>query len=129
MKFLIKQNSTLPKLELNFIGESRNGYKENIKISSNFHVAFSMFEKHTKKYYIVNSEAEIIYKEEGFVVSYQFNEKDTLTKGEYIGYFSISNNNVIIKLPLKETLNIDVLESVSDPSTCCRKNRTTLLVK
>ncbi len=50
MNFLIRQNSTLPKLELNFIGESRTGYNQNIDPSSNFYVTFSMYEKETKNY-------------------------------------------------------------------------------
>jgi hypothetical protein len=125
MKFLVKQKSVLPKLQLDIITESRNGYRQTLDFMYNASVTFSMYEKHTEKYHIINSNAEIIEDgENNHIVSYQFKEKDTLLTGDFIGYFSIINNSKTLKLPIRDVLEINIIESISDPSFCCRSNRT-----
>jgi hypothetical protein len=125
MKFLIKQKSNLPKLQLEVITESRNGYRQGLDFMSNATVTFSMYEKNSEKYIIINSIAELLVdNQDNYIVSYQFKEKDTLVIGEFVGYFSIVNKNNLLKLPIRETLEISIFESISDPSFCCRSNRT-----
>jgi hypothetical protein len=122
MDFFIKQNSNLPKLQTSIFGKIINGYQQNVTLTDTS-VTFSMYDKKTGNYLIKNSDADIEIDGENYIISYQFKEKDTEIIGEFIGYFSIQNNEIFFKVPFRETLIVTILESVSDLLFCCRPNK------
>jgi hypothetical protein len=122
MDFFIKQNSRLPKLQTNLLGKMINGYQQSVDLSGTF-VTFSMYDKKTGNFIIKNSEADISIDGENYVISYLFKEKETEMIGEFVGIFTIQNNEISFKVPFKDTLNITIIESVSDISFCCRPNK------
>lgn len=79
MEFFIKKNSTLPKLQVEVIKESRNGYNQLDSLISASTVTFSMYDVETGMYRIANSPATVKEKGDGsgYVVSYQFTKKFT----------------------------------------------------
>jgi hypothetical protein len=127
MDFFIKQNSRLPKLQTNLLGKIINGYQQSVDLSGTF-VTFSMYDKKTGNFIIKNSEADISIDNENYVISYLFKEKETEMVGEFVGIFTIQNNEIFFKVPFRETLIVTILESVSDLSFCCRPNRTIISI-
>jgi hypothetical protein len=95
MDFFIKQNSNLPKLQTSIFGKIINGYQQNVTLTDTS-VTFSMYDKKTGNYLIKNSDADIEIDGENYIISYQFKEKDTEIIGEFIGYFSIQNNEIFL---------------------------------
>jgi hypothetical protein len=87
-----------------------------------------MYDKKTGNFIIKNSEADISIDNENYVISYLFKEKETEMVGEFVGIFTIQNNEIFFKVPFRETLIVTILESVSDLSFCCRPNRTIISI-
>jgi hypothetical protein len=99
-----------------------------------------MFEKDVagkdlKIFYIKDSPANIFYDEgrEKYVLSYSLNLKYTQRVTSYVGFFTLLLDNEKIILPIaeefpenrqSEKLYINIIDSISDPSVCCRPNRT-----
>jgi hypothetical protein len=92
-------------------------------------------DKDLKIFYIKDSPANIFYDEsrEKYVLSYNLNLKYTQRVTSYVGFFTLLLDNEKIILPIaeefpenrqSEKLYINVIDSISDPSVCCRPNRT-----
>ena len=82
MEFFIKKNSTLPKLQVEVIKESRNGYNQLDSLISASTVTFSMYDVESGVYRIAGSPATIKEKGDGsgYIVSYKFSKKFTKKK-------------------------------------------------
>jgi hypothetical protein len=117
-------------------------YEKNsdIKKERNFFSNGRMFEKDVvnkeiKIFFIKDSPANIFYdeKREKYILSYNLNFKYTQKVKTYVAYFTLILNNEKLILPIaeefpenkqSEKLYINVIDSISDPSVCCRPNRT-----
>ena len=124
MEFYIKKNSTLPKLQVEVINESRNGYNQldpNISAST---VTFSMSHVENDIFKIANSPATIKVMDDGsgYILSYQFTKKNTNRNGRYKGVFTIINERATYEIPINEDLFIQVSDSFVDTNMCCRRN-------
>ena len=124
MEFYIKKNSTLPKLQVEVINESRNGYNQldpNISAST---VTFSMSHVENDIFKIANSPATIKVMDDrsGYILSYQFTKKNTNRNGRYKGVFTIINERGTYEIPINEDLFIQVSDSFVDTNMCCRRN-------
>src|SRR6056300_935192 len=120
MEFYIKKNSTLPKLQVEVIKESRNGYNQLDSLISASTVTFSMYDIETGIYRIANSAATVKEKGDGsgYIVSYQFTKKFTKKIGRFSGYFTITNNEGVYKVPLESQIFITIAESFADSEMC-----------
>ena len=126
MDFYIRQNATLPYLKVKVFKDGRNEYKEFADSLTASTITFSMYDEETQVYKILDRPASIMSDGNtppNYYVYYQFRKTDSKKVGRYIGEFKITNSQGEIKLPLRETLYVNVLESFADSDTCCRPNR------
>ena len=125
MEFYIKKNSTLPKLQVEVLNESRNGYNQLDPLISASTVTFSMYDVETGVFKIANLPASIKLKEDGsgYVLTYQFSKKNTQKLGRFHGFFTVTNERGTYKVPLESNLFISVRESFADSEMCCRRNK------
>lgn len=124
MEFFIKKNSTLPKLQVEVINESRNGYNQldpNISAST---VTFSMYDVENGTFKIANSSATVKLNDDGsgYMLSFNFTKKNTNRVGSYEGFFTITNDRGKYEVPFTEKLFIKVTDSFADSDMCCRGN-------
>tara|TARA_R110000803_G_scaffold62977_2_gene123473 strand:- start:263 stop:646 length:384 start_codon:yes stop_codon:yes gene_type:complete len=126
VEFYIKKNSTLPKLQVEVINESRNGYNQLDPLISASTVVFSMYDVTNSIYRIANSPASVTLNSDGsgYVLTYQFSKKNTKINGRYDAYFTITNSRGISKVPIDNDLFITVSDSFADSDMCCRRNKT-----
>ena len=125
MEFFIKKNSTLPKLQVEVLNESRNGYNQLDPLISASTITFSMQDVETGMYKIANSPATVKLNEDGsgYILSYQFSKKNTNKNGNYNGFFTITNERGVYSVPIESDLYITVAESFTDSSMCCRSTK------
>ncbi len=123
-EFFIKNGTDLPLLVMKVIKNVHNdSYIDDI-INNIDKLTFSMYDKETCEYKIINKKAELLIKEKECVdctekqneyyIYYKFSKRDTNKIGTYIGEFTLnlngdkSYNKGLYKLPLKENLVIYV---------------------
>jgi len=117
MEFFIRKNSTLPVLEIDLIKDGRidfNYIKTNL---SDAIIYFSMKNVDTEQYKILNGVC--VVNQETNSVYYQFTKKNTLRTGRFICEFSFNNSQGVVKLPLRDSLYVTILDSFSDSKFCC----------
>lgn len=121
MNFYIKQNSSSPKLIVEF---ESSGYlqfieKDFYKRLQNASITFSMQDQ-SKCYYTIKCKAaELIEVEDcidkncspKFVMAYTFTKKETKKKGSFIGEFTIifNDNGETLRLPIKRELIVNIV--------------------
>ena len=127
MEFFIKKNSTLPKLQVEVLNESRNGYNQLDPLISASTITFSMYDVETGVYKIAGLPATARVNEDGsgYILSYQFSKKNTQKIGRFHGFFTITNERGTFKVPLESNLFISINNSFADSEMCCRRNKTT----
>ena len=125
MEFYIKRNSTLPKLQVEVLNESRNGYNQLDPLISTSVVTFSMKDVKTGVFKIANAIASVVPNKDGsgYILSYQFSKKNTNKNGNYSGYFKITNERGVYEVPIESSLLITVSDSFADSEMCCHRNR------
>ncbi len=121
MNFYIKQNSSSPKLAVEF---ETNGYTRLVETDffkrlQNASITFSMQDGDKCYYTIKCKEADLLEIEDckdkncapKFVLSHTFTTKETRKKGVYLGEFTIlfNDNGEILRLPIKRELKINII--------------------
>lgn len=119
MEFFIKKNSTLPIIKIEVIKSGRNDFNFNDELLSNSEVKFSLKNSKNDVYVILNANATI----NGNFIEFKLPKKYTKRIGEFIGEFTIINEQGEIKLPIGESLKINVIESHSVSDLCCIEDR------
>lgn len=102
-EFYINQNSTLPYLRMELIDDGRYDFgKENTinKAVQDADITFSMCDRDTGEYKILNAEANIVLAktdscEERYVLEYQWKPRDVKKCGIFLGQFKIHFNGNI----------------------------------
>jgi hypothetical protein len=118
MEFNIRKKATLPYLEVNLIKNGRldfNYIETNLSGST---IYFYMKDVETEVYKI--AKGVCVYSTENNSIYYQFTKKNTNNVGRYEGTFKIINSQGEIELPLRETVFINVLDSISNVDFCCK---------
>ena len=128
MEFFIKKKSTLPKLSVEVIMDSRVGFRQSGVILTGATTYFSMYDVDTKIYTIKDDVAEISYNDttNRYVLTYGVGLRHTKKIGTYVGYFTINNDGVSSDLPINDGdvgITIHVIDSISVPDICCKQNR------
>lgn len=126
MDFFIKQGATLPILKMAVVKDGRSDYKELMDDLETYSIYFSMFDAETGTPKIVSALAYITSTtsvNEGapieYYIYYQFTERDTSKIGRYVGEFLLKNSNGDLKLPLRDKLIINIVESHIERTKCC----------
>ena len=122
MEFFIRKNSTLPKLMVEFINESRVGYHQTAQDLSGATITFSMTYEDTGivRYDNLPATLEFDASTGGYSLVYQYTKKTSAKPGRFIGQFTVVNDRGTSVLPVREVLYINILESFVDSSTCCK---------
>lgn len=124
-QFNIRQNSTLPYLEMELINDGRNDFnKAYIALQSSL-VTFNMIDENNNIKKIVNAKSYVVPIEdngcvEKLKIQYRWNKRDTKEKGQFKGFFKIVFKNDIIAegmtfpkgeliVPIAEELLINIL--------------------
>lgn len=124
-QFNIRQNSTLPLLEMEVINDGRHNFNNIYVALQAANVTFNMINNSNGIKKIVNKKCEIVPFENGgciekVKVQYQWDKNDTKEKGQYKGYFKIKfSDDIVIDnlnfpkgdliVPISEELIINVL--------------------
>ena len=124
-QFNIKQNSTLPYLEMEVIKDGRNDFNKIYIALQNADVFFNMIDNENGIKKIVNAKCNIVpIKDNGCVekvkIQYQWNKRDTNTIGQYKGIFRIVfSDNIVMEdeifpsgeliVPIAEELIINII--------------------
>ena len=124
-QFNIKQNSTLPYLEMEVIKDGRNDFNKIYIALQNADVFFNMIDNENGIKKIVNAKCNIVpIKDNGCVekvkIQYQWNKRDTKTIGQYKGIFRIVfSDNIVMEdeifpsgeliVPIAEELIINII--------------------
>ena len=94
-QFNIRQNATLPYLEMEVIKDGRNDFNKIYIALQNADVYFNMIDYSNGIKKIVNTKCNIVpvYNNNGCVdkvkIQYQWKKRDTSDKGQYNGFFKI----------------------------------------
>lgn len=118
MEFFIRKNSTLPVIEIDFIKEGRTDYNTPYGLFTSEVVYFSMVDVDTGFYKVLNTIASIDQTTK--TVYYQLTKKNTNKVGRYEVEFSIKKDGNTIKVPLRDKIFLNVIDSFSDPDQCCK---------
>jgi len=119
MDFYIKKTATLPILKMELIEDGRHDYKKFHTKVQNANITFSMSDASTGVKKICKKTAGLILKPKGceddpdvFYVAYDWEPKDTIKVGTYIGEFSIDflDGTGTLIAPIREILYIHVLD-------------------
>jgi hypothetical protein len=122
MEFFIRKNSTLPKLMVDFINESRVGYHQSAQDLTGATVTFSMIDEDTGliRYANLPATIELNTSTGGYSLVYQFTRKTSSKTGRFYGEFSVTNSKGVSILPVRDVLNINITDSFADSDTCCK---------
>jgi len=122
MEFFIRKNSTLPKLMVEFINESRVGYHQTAQDLSGATITFSMIDEDTGiiRYANLPATIELDSSTGGYTLVYQFTRKTSSKTGRFYGEFSVTNSRGVSILPVRDVLNINITESFADSNACCK---------
>ena len=120
MEFNIKKNGTLPLLKMQVVDDGRgdefDSFMSFIETSSLY---FSMMDVETGSYKIHLEPAGFVEKTQiepnaktEYYIYYKFPKKYTNKVGRYEGEFVLKNTDGTLVLPIREKLNINILESI-----------------
>lgn len=121
MEFFIRKNSTLPLLQVNLEKDGRSDFNYNQTELSGATIYFFMKDSETKIYKV--AKGLCTYSSTNNIIYYQFTKKNTNTVGRYETEFDIYTDQGLIKLPLRDKLFVNVLDSFSDTNFCCGPNK------
>lgn len=123
--FNIRQNATLPLLEMEVIKDGRHDYNKIYYALQNADVSFTMIDNTNNIKKIVNAKCNIVPVEnngcvEKIKIQYKWNKRDTINTGQYKGFFKINfSNNIVMEgavfpkgeliVPISEELIINIL--------------------
>ena len=129
MNFYIKKNSTLPKLTVEVIVDSRTTFGNTNESFSSSTITFNMKDVETDIYKIIGKSVSIKEKFstgdsplKSYYLETQFTLKETIKVGSFIGEFKIINDQGTEILPLQNEITINIIDSFADPNLCCRPN-------
>jgi hypothetical protein len=129
MNFYIKKNSTLPKLTVEVIVDSRTTFGNTNESFSSSTITFNMKDVETDIYKIIGKSVSIKEKYstgdsplKSYYLETQFTLKETIKVGSFIGEFKIINDQGTEILPLQNEITINIIDSFADPNLCCRPN-------
>ncbi len=124
-QFNIRQNSTLPLLEMEVINDGRHNFDKIYVALQSANVTFNMINNSNGIKKIVNKKCEIVPFENGgcvekVKVQYKWDKNDTKEKGQYKGFFKVRFNGDFIMdnlifpkgdliVPISEELIINIL--------------------
>lgn len=122
MEFFIRKNSTLPKLMVEFINESRVGYHQTNQDLLGASITFSMIDEETGliRYANLPATIELNTSTGGYTLVYQFTKKTSSKTGRFYGEFTVSNSQGVSVLPVRDVLNINIIDSFADSAACCK---------
>ena len=123
--FYIKQNATLPRIEMELIEDGRHDYHKIFEALQGADITFTMINIDTNVTKVAKAKAYIKLREnddctEQYVICYDWKERDTKEAGSYKGIFDInfSDNikndlytypNGLLTTPIREELLITIL--------------------
>src|SRR5574343_10371 len=110
MEFFIKKNATLPKLRFALSYDGRNDFND-MESLTGITITFSMNDVDTGFMKIVDSPCLIELIDGEYYLTFQFTKNKTKKIGRFEGSFKLTNDNGIIKLPIKEKLYINIVDS------------------
>ena len=122
MEFFIRKNSTLPKLMVEFINESRVGYHQTAQDLLGATITFSMIDEETGiiRYANLPATIELNTSTGGYTLVYQFTRKTSSKTGRFYGEFTVINSKGVSVLPVRYVLNINITDSFADSDACCK---------
>jgi hypothetical protein len=122
MEFFIRKNSTLPKLMVEFINESRVGYHQTAQDLLGATITFSMIDEETGiiRYANLPATIELNTSTGGYTLVYQFTRKTSSKTGRFYGEFTVINSKGVSVLPVRDVLNINITDSFADSDACCK---------
>ena len=123
--FYIKQNATLPRIQMELIEDGRHDYHKIFEALQGADITFTMINIDTNVTKVAKAKAYIKLREnddctEQYVICYDWKERDTKEAGSYKGIFDInfSDNikndlytypNGLLTTPIREELLITIL--------------------
>jgi hypothetical protein len=118
MEFNIKKNGTLPLLKMQVVDDGRGELDSFMSFIETSSIYFSMIDVETGSYKIHLEPAGFVEKTQiepnaktEYYIYYKFPKKYTNKVGRYEGEFVLKNTDGTLVLPIREKLNINILES------------------
>lgn len=102
MMFNITKGSTLPYLRMEAINDGRSDFRKLYLAMQSADVTFSMTDANTGIKKIANAKAYIVEKdddgscEEGYLMEYRWNKRDTNQSGTFLGQFRIKFDDDVV---------------------------------
>ena len=124
MEFFIRKKSTLPILEVDLV---KDGGLDFNYVNTNLNgdtIYFSMKNIDTQVYKVLNGVC--VLDQETNSIYYQFTKKNTVNNGRFICEFSFNGDQGLVKLPLRENLYVNILDSFSNSEFCCGSGNQTI---
>jgi hypothetical protein len=119
MEFNIKKNGTLPLLKMQVVDDGRGELDSFMSFIETSSIYFSMIDVETGSYKIHLEPAGFVEKTQiepnaktEYYIYYKFPKKYTNKVGRYEGEFVLKNTDGTLVLPIREKLNINILESI-----------------
>ena len=118
MEFNIKKNGTLPLLKMQVVDDGRGEFDSFMSFIETSSIYFSMMDVETGSYKIHLEPAGFVEKTQidpnaktEYYIYYKFPKKYTNKVGRYEGEFVLKNIDGTLVLPIREKLNINIIES------------------
>jgi len=118
MEFNIKKNGTLPLLKMQVVDDGRGEFDSFMSFIETSALYFSMIDIETGSYKIHLEPAGFVEKTQiepnaktEYYIYYKFPKKYTNKVGRYEGEFVLKNTDGTLILPIREKLNINIIES------------------
>ncbi len=124
-QFNIRQNSTLPYLEMELINDGRNNFNKAYMALQSASATFNMVDEANNVKKIVNAKTYIVpIEDKGCIekvkIQYRWNKRDTKDKGQFKGFFKITFSDTIVAdgmdfpkgdliVPISEELLINII--------------------
>lgn len=124
-QFNIRQNSTLPYLEMELINDGRNNFNKAYIALQSASITFNMIDEANNVKKIVNAKTYIVPIEdngciEKVKIQYRWDKRDTQQKGQFKGFFKITFSDTIVAdgmdfpkgdliVPISEELLINII--------------------
>lgn len=124
-QFNIRQNSTLPYLEMELINDGRNNFNKAYIALQSASATFNMVDEANNVKKIVNAKTYIVpIEDKGCIekvkIQYRWNKRDTKDKGQFKGFFKITFSDTIVAdgmdfpkgdliVPISEELLINII--------------------
>jgi hypothetical protein len=105
-----------------FINESRVGYHQTNQDLLGATITFSMIDEETGliRYANLPATIELNTSTGGYTLVYQFTKKTSSKTGRFYGEFTVSNSQGVSVLPVRDVLNINIIDSFADSAACCK---------